>query len=100
MILQVIGEGRLAPVQRGDLLQAPCLRHEYTSVSCPIIEHAECAPAPPAATSCTPLLIQEDKIPQDLEKIPIDATPCDIKLVINGCTYNEREAGMPLLADT
>lgn len=83
---QVVGEGRLAPAQRGDRLEAPSLRHEYTSVSCPIIEHAESAPAPPAATS-TPLL--PDK--------PIDIPDtCDIKLVINGC-YGE--AGIPLLAD-
>ncbi|XP_049867023.1 guanylate cyclase 32E isoform X1 [Pectinophora gossypiella] len=95
-LMEVIGDGRLAPVQRGDLLETPYLRHEYTSVSCPIIEHAETAPAPPAATSCTPLL--PEKTPPD-EHTPPDNPPCDIKLVINGCTYNEREAGIPLLAD-
>lgn len=93
----MIGDGRLAPTQRGDLLEAPCLRHEFTSVSCPIIEHVETTLAPTTATSCAPLL--PDKEPPIEEKPPLDAPPCDIKLVINGCTYNEREAGIPLLAD-
>lgn len=84
---QVVGEGRLIPAQRADLLEAPSLRQEYTSVSCPIIEHTEC-PAPTIAeTPYVPLLTQE-------------APSCDIKLVINGCTYSERDGvGIPLLAD-
>ncbi|XP_030024263.1 speract receptor isoform X1 [Manduca sexta] len=86
-LMEVVGEGRLVPAQRGDLLEAPSLRQEYTSVSCPIIEHTECPPALPTPPTGTPLLAQETK-------------PCDIKLVINGCSYTERDgAGIPLLAD-
>lgn len=97
LCFQVVGESRLAPVQRCDLLEAPSLRHEYTSVSCPIIEHTECVHIPPAPTSDTPLLVQ-DTTPCD--PTPCDTKQCDIKLVINGCSYNERDgAGIPLLAD-
>ncbi|XP_075969461.1 guanylate cyclase 32E isoform X2 [Anticarsia gemmatalis] len=86
-LMEVVGEGRLAPAQRSDLLEAPSLRHEFTSVSCPIIEHTETNPPPPAPASDEPLLAQDTK-------------QCDIKLVINGCSYNERDgAGIPLLAD-
>jgi hypothetical protein len=86
---QVVGEGRLAPTQRSDLLEAPSLRHEYTSVSCPIIEHAECPPALTENKPCAPLLPREERL----------CDPCDIKLVINGCTYNDKDsAGIPLLA--
>lgn len=89
---QVVGEGRLAPTQRCDLLEAPSLRHEYTSVSCPIIEHTECIQTPPAPTPNTPLLVQDTST--------CDTKQCDIKLVINGCSYHERDgAGIPLLAD-
>ncbi|KAI8435121.1 hypothetical protein MSG28_003502 [Choristoneura fumiferana] len=79
---------RLAPAQRGDLLEAPSLRHEHTSVSCPIIEHTETSPVPLATNSCATL-------PHDHKR----TKPCDIKLVVNGCSYNENEAGIPLLAD-
>ena len=37
----MVGEGRVATTKRPELLEAPSLRHEYTSVSCPIIEQAE-----------------------------------------------------------
>lgn len=76
-LMEMIGESRLVP--GGDLLEAPSLRQEQTSVSCPIIEHTEApATAPP---------------------LP-DVKPCDIKLVINGCSFAERDgAGVPLLAD-
>lgn len=84
--MEVVGEGRLAPAQRGDLLEAPNLRHEFTSVSCPIIEHTENNPAPPVVS--------------DVPLISEDTKQCDIKLVINGCSYSERDgAGIPLLAD-
>ena len=99
LCFQVVGEGRLAPAQRCDLLEAPSLRHEYTSVSCPIIEHTECTqiPPPPAPTPDTPLLVQDTKL---CDATPCDSMQCDIKLVINGCSYNERDgAGIPLLAD-
>ncbi|KAL0841978.1 hypothetical protein ABMA28_014201 [Loxostege sticticalis] len=87
-LMEVVGEGRLAPTQRSDLLEAPSLRHEYTSVSCPIIEHADCPPPP--HTPSAPLL-SSDETPCE---------PCDIKLVINGCSYSEIDgAGVPLLAD-
>nr|XP_021189562.2 guanylate cyclase 32E isoform X1 [Helicoverpa armigera] len=91
-LMEVVGEGRLAPAQRCDLLEAPSLRQEYTSVSCPIIEHTECVPTPAAPASDEPLLTLDSK--------PCETKPCDIKLVINGCSYNERDgAGIPLLAD-
>lgn len=90
----MVGEGRLVPAQRCDLLEAPSLRQEYTSISCPIIEHTECAPPVPADT---PLL---EKEAPPCESKQCDIKPCDIKLVINGCSYNERDgAGIPLLAD-
>ncbi|XP_072943513.1 guanylate cyclase 32E isoform X2 [Epargyreus clarus] len=54
-LMEVVGEGRLAPTQRSDLLEAPSLRQEYVSVSCPIIETSE---------SKTPA--------------------CDIRLLVNG----------------
>ncbi|KAJ0180454.1 hypothetical protein K1T71_003858 [Dendrolimus kikuchii] len=84
-LMEPVGENR-APAQRTDLLEAPNLRQEYTSVSCPIIEHTECAlpsksAEPPAAR---------------------ELNACDIKLVINGRSYEaeaEAEAGVPLLAD-
>ncbi|CAG9783659.1 unnamed protein product [Diatraea saccharalis] len=91
-LMEVVGEGRLAPTQRNDLLEAPNLRQEFTSVSCPIIEHTECPPAL-IETVTTPLVTKEGP-----------CEPCDIKLVINGCTYDERDekisVGTPLLADT
>ncbi|KAI8435115.1 hypothetical protein MSG28_003502 [Choristoneura fumiferana] len=87
-LMEVIGDSRLAPAQRGDLLEAPSLRHEHTSVSCPIIEHTETSPVPLATNSCATL-------PHDHKR----TKPCDIKLVVNGCSYNENEAGIPLLAD-
>lgn len=91
-LMEVVGEGRLAPAQRCDLLEAPSLRQEYTSVSCPIIEHTECIPTPAIPASEEPLLSLDSK--------PCETKPCDIKLVINGCSYNERDgAGIPLLAD-
>lgn len=78
----------MVPAQRGDLLEAPSLRHEHTSISCPIIEHTETSPAPLATNSCATL-------PHDHKR----TKPCDIKLVVNGCSYSENEAGIPLLAD-
>ncbi|XP_063821635.1 speract receptor isoform X1 [Ostrinia nubilalis] len=89
-LMEVVGEGRSAPTQRSDLLEAPSLRQEYTSVSCPIIEHSECPPPSVAVPPCAPLVPADEK----------RCEPCDIKLVINGCTYNEDGAGIPLLADT
>lgn len=91
--LQVVGEGRLAPTQRSDLLEAPSLRQEYTSVSCPIIEHVESAGTEPALLDA-PLDSRLDA--------PLDAPlemPCDIRLVVNGCTYDNDAAAIPLLAD-
>ncbi|CAH0720734.1 unnamed protein product, partial [Brenthis ino] len=40
-LMEVVGEGRLVTTIRPELLEAPSLRHEYTSVSCPIIEQKE-----------------------------------------------------------
>ncbi|XP_047528315.1 guanylate cyclase 32E isoform X1 [Vanessa atalanta] len=39
-LMEVTGEGRVSAA-RPELLAAPSLRHEHTSVSCPIIEQAE-----------------------------------------------------------
>ncbi|GBP91726.1 Speract receptor [Eumeta japonica] len=96
-LMEVIGDGRSAcgSHQRGNLLEAPTLRHEHTSISCPIIEHTsgECEKRdPPSASSWA-----------DMEKSPTTppAAPCDIKLTINGCTYVETaDVDTPLLADT
>ncbi|XP_053624913.1 receptor-type guanylate cyclase Gyc76C isoform X2 [Plodia interpunctella] len=83
-LMEVVGEGRLAATSRGDLLEAPQLRHEYTSVSCPIIESSEsAAPAPPAP-------------PASPAGQACASDRCDIKLVLNGY---EDGAGIPLLAD-
>lgn len=89
--VQVVGEGRLAPAQRNDLLEAPSLRHEFTSVSCPIIEHTESV-ATPAVGMGVAKPARATPPPED------NAPPCDIKLVINGCSYNDA-AAIPLLAD-
>ncbi|XP_059054406.1 guanylate cyclase 32E [Achroia grisella] len=92
-LMEVVGEGRLTPAQRGDLLEAPSLRHEYTSVSCPIIEQAEsCVPRSPPPRYPSPAVPEHDSA---------DLPEPDVKLVINGCTYDESDgAGIPLLADT
>lgn len=90
--MQVVGEGRPAS-QRSDLLEAPSLRQEYTSVSCPIIEHVESSPAP--------LAEQRDKLGDMLGEhlsAPAD-TACDIRFVVNGCSYDSDAAAIPLLAD-
>lgn len=72
-------------------MEAPSLRHEYTSVSCPIIEQTESGPAPAATGEGAAKRTPEVCAPSE---------PCDIKLVINGCSYGERDgAGVPLLAD-
>lgn len=86
-VVQVIGDNRLGG--NSNLLEAPTLRHEHTSVSCPIIEHTETRELPTIGTNSCALM------DSPLSK------PCDIKLVINGCTYNDKseEAGIPLLAD-
>ncbi|XP_060810772.1 guanylate cyclase 32E [Amyelois transitella] len=87
-LMEVVGEGRLMPTPRGDLLEAPQLRHEYTSVSCPIIETSECSAPTTLTSSASPLpQANEDCAPSE---------SCDIKLVING--YDDG-AGIPLLAD-
>lgn len=96
LAFQVVGEGRLVPAQRSDLLEAPSLRHEFTSVSCPIIEHTESAPAPAAGVGVG---VGVTAPPRSSPPPPEDnAPPCDIKLVINGCSYNDA-AAIPLLAD-
>ncbi|XP_063359616.1 speract receptor [Cydia amplana] len=87
-LMEVIGDGHLTTAQRGDFLEAPSLRHEQTSVSCPIIEHTETPPAHIPPNTCATL-------PHENKR----AKPCDIKLVVNGCSYSENEAGVPLLAD-
>ncbi|CAH2074151.1 unnamed protein product, partial [Iphiclides podalirius] len=96
-LMEVVGEGRLTPAQRSDLLEAPSLRQEFTSVSCPIIEHVESAP--PASEP-----VKQLEAPLDSQLgAPLDAPPempCDIRLVVNGCTYdNDTAAAIPLLAD-
>lgn len=81
-LMENVGETRV-PAQCTDLLEAPNLRQEYTSVSCPIIEHTECLPPTSSKGNVPPE--QEMKM-------------CDIKLIINGCSY-DKDAGIPLLAD-
>lgn len=82
-LMEVIGDNRT----KSDLLEAPALRHEHTSASCPIIEQVE--------SQEQPLLLPSYALAHPPTK------PCDIKLVINGCTYNDKneEAGIPLLTD-
>ncbi|KAG7307262.1 hypothetical protein JYU34_007422, partial [Plutella xylostella] len=75
-LMEVIGDGTLKPcVHRGNLLEAPTLRHEHTSASCPIIEHTESSQLFTPAHSTSTIAPEETK-------------PCDIKLVINGCSYD------------
>lgn len=59
----------MATTIRPELLEAPSLRHEYTSVSCPIIEQKE--------TSCDIRLVVNGRDPHD----------------------SHDPAGIPLLAD-
>ncbi|XP_045542882.1 guanylate cyclase 32E [Papilio machaon] len=92
-LMEVVGEGRPAS-QRSDLLEAPSLRQEYTSVSCPIIEHVESSPAAPLDNKLDAPL---DKLGEHLSA-PAD-TACDIRFVVNGCTYDSDAAAIPLLAD-
>ncbi|KPJ15012.1 hypothetical protein RR48_09039 [Papilio machaon] len=96
-LMEVVGEGRPAS-QRSDLLEAPSLRQEYTSVSCPIIEHVESSPAAPLGEQLDSKLgAPLDKLGEHLSA-PAD-TACDIRFVVNGCTYDSDAAAIPLLAD-
>lgn len=92
----MIGDGTLKPcVHRGNLLEAPTLRHEHTSTSCPIIEHTEGS----LYNDVPPIKVPDHSCDKLIEETK-ESKSCDVKLVINGMNYDSSDdAGIPLLGD-